>query len=555
MTASGGLSALLAGEARRRRLDLLAAALSATAATAAATLLLGISGWFLAGAALAGAGAAGAVAAFNYLLPSAAFRALAIARTAGRYGERLFGHQGALRALAAVRPALFAGIAAAPPQQALSLSSGEASARLVQDIDAIETVFVRRSAPWAAAAAAVAGALAIALASPLASVAFLAGLAAQALVGGALARRLTTAAGTEALRAAGRLKDGLNAYAVAAAELRCFDLLEPAVAALLVHDTALGAAAVRRSDAEGMLGVARAGLVAATLLAVTGLCARVPIPLAALALLSALAGMEGVSALLRAAGSRGAATEAVARLESVMAQPGLPAPPPGSPAGLAGPEIGLPDLTAADLTVAVLEADGVRLDPGARAGLGGPSGSGKTRALEALLGLRAAPPGRFRVGGAALEHGPIGWARPLFAHAPQDARLLTGTIAETLRLGAPGAEEAALWEALADAQLIDRVRRLPGGLNAWIGDGGERLSGGERRRLCLARAYLRPAPWLLLDEPTEGLDPATESAVVAALDRRLARTGQGVLIVSHRPAPIALCGVTLTTRDGLIGRG
>ncbi|HRD27654.1 MAG TPA: amino acid ABC transporter ATP-binding/permease protein, partial [Caulobacter sp.] len=65
----------------------------------------------------------------------------------------------------------------------------------------------------------------------------------------------------------------------------------------------------------------------------------------------------------------------------------------------------------------------------------------------------------------------------------------------------------------------------------------------------LARAYLRPAPWLLLDEPTEGLDSATEAVVVAALDRRLSRTGQGVIIVSHRPLPLTLCAETIRAVD------
>ena len=128
---------------------------------------------------------------------------------------------------------------------------------------------------------------------------------------------------------------------------------------------------------------------------------------------------------------------------------------------------------------------------------------------------------------------------------------MTGTVAENLRLAAPQADDAALWDALADAQLDARVRRLPEGLATWIGDGGEVLSGGERRRLSLARAYLRPAPWLLLDEPTEGLDRGTEAELVAALDRRLSRTGQGVVIVSHRPAPLTLCQELIDVGDRL----
>ena len=119
--------------------------------------------------------------------------------------------------------------------------------------------------------------------------------------------------------------------------------------------------------------------------------------------------------------------------------------------------------------------------------------------------------------------------------------MISGSVRDNLRLGDPAADEAALWAVLAEVALADKVRALPRGLDNWIGEGGDQLSGGERRRLGLARAYLRPAPWLLLDEPTEGLDADTERRVVAALGARLERTGQGAVIVSHRPAPLALC--------------
>lgn len=509
----------------RQRADLVLAAFGGGATAAATTLLLGLSGWFLAGAALAGVGGPVLVQAFNYLLPSAGLRGLAIARTAGRYTERYFGHHAAFRALAALRPALFAGIAAGPPDQALALSSGEASARLVQDVDAIETMFIRRSAPWAAAASAVAAAGVIALASPWSSLVFLLGLTAQVVASHELARRLTSEPGRDCLRAVGRLKDGLNAYLGAAAELRCFSLTDRAVDALMAHDANLGDAHVRRNDAEAMMALAQAALGGITLALVAGLSSQASMPHLALAVLAALAGQEGVSGLIRAAQQAGVFDEAVSRLDGVIS----PAPVASDPPGLG----------------AKLHLDGLALSAGARVALVGPSGCGKTRTLEALLGLRAPPIGRFAMGETALEDRPVGWARQLFSYAPQDARLLTGTVADNLRLGAPEADETTMWAALRDACLEHRVRSLPQGLQTWIGDGGDHLSGGERKRLSLARAYLRPSPWLLLDEPTEGLDHATETAFVAALAERLERTGQGLILVSHRAEPLTLCTVSI----------
>lgn len=515
----------LGAQFQRRRDDLVLAAFAGAVTAAASVWLLGVSGWFLAGAALAGVAGPAAVQAFNYLLPSAALRSLAIARTGGRYGERLFGHRAALMGMAALRPALFAALAAAPPQAALGLSSGEAAARLVQDVGAIETAFVQRAAPWALAAAAGAASISIFLASPWAALIYVVGLGLQVVVVGRLAERSTSTAGQQELRAAGRLKDGLGAYLAAAEELYAYGLTGQAVDALMIESTGLGRARQVRHDAQARLALPQAIVTGVTLVLVALLAARTSLPAAALASLATLAGMEGTAGVLRAAQQQGAYREAVARLDQTMARQ---QPQAETRMGLAG-----------------LTLDDRQFAPGATVGLVGPSGCGKTSLIEMLVGLRPAEPGRVRVGGRPLESLPIGSARSLFAHAPQDARLLTGTLEENLRLGADEVDEPALWQALADAQLEARVRRMPDGLSTWVGDGGETLSGGERRRLSLARALLRPAAWLLLDEPTEGLDAETEALLVASLGRRLAATGQGVLVVSHRPAPLALCRQTV----------
>jgi ATP-binding cassette subfamily C protein CydC len=114
-------------------------------------------------------------------------------------------------------------------------------------------------------------------------------------------------------------------------------------------------------------------------------------------------------------------------------------------------------------------------------------------------------------------------------------------VRDNLMLANPDADDATLWRALHDAVLDDQVRALDHGLDAWVGENGARLSGGERRRLAVARAYCSLAPWLVLDEPSEGLDGTTEKLLAVRLAQRLDTTGQGLILVSHRPALVALC--------------
>jgi ABC-type multidrug transport system fused ATPase/permease subunit len=124
------------------------------------------------------------------------------------------------------------------------------------------------------------------------------------------------------------------------------------------------------------------------------------------------------------------------------------------------------------------------------------------------------------------------------AYVPERPWLLPGTVAENVRLGRPGATDAEVADALARAGLTGLVARLPQGAGTPLGEDAARLSGGERVRLALARAFVKDAPVLVLDEPTGQLDAATEAGVLTALDA-LAR-GRTVLTVTHRTAPLAL---------------
>jgi len=526
-------------EPQRRRYR--QAAACAAVAAIASVALLGVSGWFLAAAAAAGAAGLVTAQAFNYLLPSAAIRLLAIARTAARYGERLVGHAVALRSSAQLRPALYAAVAARPSRDALALTTGEGLAVLVDDVQANEAAQVRASAAWGATGGLISGLALVALASALSGVTTILCVAFVVVASRAIATRMRKSA-AEVRAATGALKESLAFLAAAQAELRCYGVEEAALRAADGPAEALVAAqrrhAVLGATAEAVQATV-VGLAAA--LAFAG-ATSAGAPLAALAALAAAMAVDAVAPWLRDRAQDGVARPARERLRGWLvghrsgaevapaaanARPSLALSPPGDEDRRAAPAM--------------------RSPCGARIAVSGPSGSGKTTLLEGLLALRELPHRVAWLDGVDVATLAPAQRRRVFAWLPQDAMLVSGTVRDNLELAcgetdrlAGGGDDAALWTALHDAMLDEFVRRLPLGLDSWIGEDGARLSGGERRRLALARAYLGVAPWLLLDEPTEGLDAASESVVVARLDARLARTGQGLVVVSHRSAVAAL---------------
>jgi ATP-binding cassette subfamily C protein CydCD len=176
--------------------------------------------------------------------------------------------------------------------------------------------------------------------------------------------------------------------------------------------------------------------------------------------------------------------------------------------------------------------------PGEVVAVTGPSGSGKSTLLSVLLGFLAPAQGSVRIGGTDLfELDPQRW-RERVSWLPQRPHLFAASIADNIRLGRPQASDEQVSDAVAAAGLEPVVARLADGLQARLGEGGKGISAGERQRVALARAFLRDAPLLLLDEPTAGLDGATEEEVLRAI-RRLVQ-GRTVILVAHRPALAAM---------------
>ena len=169
---------------------------------------------------------------------------------------------------------------------------------------------------------------------------------------------------------------------------------------------------------------------------------------------------------------------------------------------------------------------------GARVAVLGPSGAGKSTLAALALKVAAPDQGRIALGGIDIADLSAAEVRARIGWLSQATHLFDDTIRANLRLARPDADDAALWAALDAAQIGDVVRALPDGIDTWVGEGGARFSGGQGRRLALARALLSPAPILILDEPCAGLDAATERAFLATLNE--VAPGRTIIMITHR---------------------
>ena len=198
----------------------------------------------------------------------------------------------------------------------------------------------------------------------------------------------------------------------------------------------------------------------------------------------------------------------------------------------------------------VLTGIDCRLARGERVALVGPSGSGKSTIARLLLGFDVPDVGAITVDGTDLRTiGPENWFARI-AWMPQAPTLFHGSIGDNIRLGQPGANEAAVRRAAEEANAAAFIERLPQGYDTIVGDRGQGLSGGEIRRVALARAFLKNADLIVLDEPTASLDPETAALIVEAVDR-LARS-RAMLIIAHRLESVATADRILVLNEGHI---
>jgi ATP-binding cassette, subfamily C, bacterial CydC len=247
-----------------------------------------------------------------------------------------------------------------------------------------------------------------------------------------------------------------------------------------------------------------------------------------------LAVFEVIGGLPRAGAYLGHAAAAAHRVLEAAYAP-VPVPDPAAPAPVgAGSRLAFDGVNFQWRPDLPKVFDGLTMDiaPGSRVGVLGPSGSGKSTIAALVLKVVAPQSGRVVLGRTDIATTTAAAVRARVGWLSQTTHLFDDTIRANLLLARPDADEAALWAVLDAARIGDVVRALPRGLDTWVGESGARFSGGQGRRLALARVLLSPAPILILDEPCAGLDADTERAFLATLNE--VAEGRTVILIAHR---------------------
>uniref|UniRef100_UPI001F299334 thiol reductant ABC exporter subunit CydC n=1 Tax=Acidocella facilis TaxID=525 RepID=UPI001F299334 len=480
----------------------------------------------------------------EYFTPAAAIRGLAVLRSVGRYGERLVTHDATFRQLSALRVWFYERLEPLAPARLQGQRSGDLLSRMRADIDSLETFYLRVLVPSLAALLCV-PLLVVFLArfSFAAAAVMLAGLLLAGLALPLLTQRLGRAPGTALAAARGDQAAALSALLRGYDEL-LLDGALPRQTRLCLEAGSTALAAQRRGAGLAAAGKEGAGLVAnltlwAVLLVLLAAGPALSGPDFAMLGLFVLAGFEAVAALPAAYQALGEGLAAARRIfEIVDLPPALaePARPALAPARF--------DLRVSQLRMgygegpAVLRDLSLRVPEGACLGITGASGAGKTSLFNVLLRFWDYQSGRVEIGGQELRGLDGETVRGLCAVVAQRTHLFNTSIRENLLIARADATETQLHDALRDAALLDEVLAMPRGLETLVGEAGQRLSGGQARRLSMARAFLKDAPILLLDEPTEGLDAQSEAAVLGAMARLI--KGRTCLLISHRPQALRL---------------
>jgi len=541
----------------------------------ASIALLTLSGWFISASAIAGLVAIdGNTLVFNFMLPAAQIRALAISRTLGRYGERVVTHEATFRVLAGIRSWFFRQLIPLVPGRLSAMRSGDLLSRMTADIDALDALYLRLLAPAVVAAIGVIGVtVLLAFYAPVISLATGLMLMIAAVWVPWIFNRLGRAGAEEivvlaanfrirqldmiqgladliANRAYGRFSDKLGQFSDLMINIQRqnnrLSAISSAFTLLLSQLTlliALTLAAISFKD--GLLSGADSALVVFCVIAAFELVT--PLPQA----MQMLAKTQKAARRIR---------QVTQMSPTITPSTGFCPPLPsgeGWGEGFQRPLPGRYDLQLNEVSFRYSDQQGrvlnnisLTIPQGAKVAIVGPSGSGKTTLLQLIMRYYDPEQGGVLLAGQNIRQFDADELMSCFGVLSQRSQLFAATIKENLLLAKSDATATELNAAVKAAGLENFIGYLPEGLETWVGESGVKVSGGEARRIALARLYLKNAPVLILDEPTEGLDSDTERDVFTAL-ADFARD-KTVVMVTHREAGLGWADVVYGMEHGVL---
>lgn len=523
--------------------------------------LLALSGWFLAATALVGLAGYAAQNTFNFFTPAAMVRFFATVRVLSRYGERLVTHEATFRLLADLRVWFYTRLEPLAPAVLQVHRAADLLNRIVTDIDTLNLFYLRVFLPVLTAIGA--GLIMVAFFAFFSwpsALALLVGLILNGMLAPVLTSRLGARPGMEINRLTASLRMEYVEALQGMGELLVFGAANKTKERIAALNDDLAGAQAALGSVSG-LGFALSGLAAnATLLAVfiagakryeAGGMTAAEVPMLILGAMSAFEATAPLPAALQFMGQiKAAARRIFALADQKPAVAALVEQAP-TPQGY-GLDLRNITLRYSEQAAPALNGFSLSVGEGKCIGIIGPTGAGKSSIINLLMRFHEFQAGEARFGGHDLRAYDSAQMARYIAVVSQRSYLFHTTIRDNLLLADGAADEAALWHALEVAQLADFVRSLPRGLDNLVGEGGASLSGGQARRVALARAVLKNTPWLILDEPTEGLDNETERAFLADLKPVLA--GRTVLYITHRHAGLILMDEVYALNEGRASR-
>jgi ATP-binding cassette subfamily C protein CydC len=519
--------------------------------------LMALSGWFITAMAIAGA----AGASMNYFTPAALIRAAAIVRTAGRYAERLCTHEATFRLLAELRVWFYRKLEPLAPAGLEAYRSGDLLSRIRADIDTLDGVYLRLIVPVAVALLAAVVFVGVlwwyhpVLALAEGALLLVAGVCVPWLV-----NRLGDRAGRRKVEVSAQLRAALVTDMQGMGELLVYGAAAPHAARLRSLSREL---ARRQQTLSSLSGVSQGALGLCASLAMWAMLAlAVPMvsaqtlapPELTLLALFALASFEAVMPLPPALQMLGESLAAARRIfgladsRPAVIEPVEPLPLPQR-FTLSFRNVSFRYGAGTPLVLADVSLD---LAPGRKLAVAGATGCGKSTLAGLLLRFREPGGGSLLLNGRPVQRYSGEALRGRIAALSQQTHLFNTSIRDNLLLACPDADQQAIEAVCRVALIHDFITAQPEGYETRTGETGVRLSGGQARRVAIARTLLKSAPLLILDEPTEGVDPEMARQIMANIVARVEDRQQSLLLITHRLQGLECMDEILVMAEGRV---